>query len=72
MYIVINGQSREIAGLSPAATVADLVGALGLKSDRVAIEQNGAIVTRGEWPAKSVNDGDRFEIVHFVGGGVWL
>ncbi|HTD53867.1 MAG TPA: sulfur carrier protein ThiS [Silvibacterium sp.] len=72
MHIVINGQGREIAELSGSATVADLVGALGLKGDRVAIEQNGTIVTRGEWSAKCISDGDRFEIVHFVGGGVWL
>ncbi|MBV8437353.1 MAG: sulfur carrier protein ThiS [Silvibacterium sp.] len=72
MHIVINGQSREVAELSGSATVADLVAALGLKVDRVAIEQNGAIVARGEWVAASVHNGDRFEIVHFVGGGISL
>ena len=69
MQIVINGQGREIAELSAPATVADLISVLGLKGDRVAIEQNGAIVTRGEWAAAAVHSGDRFEIVHFVGGG---
>jgi thiamine biosynthesis protein ThiS len=72
MHIVINGQSREVAELSCSATVADLVAALGLKVDRVAIEQNGAIVARGECVAASVHNGDRFEIVHFVGGGISL
>ena len=71
MHIVINGQGRDLAELSGSATVADLVSALGLKGDRVAIEQNGAIVTRGEWTASTVHEGDRFEIVHFVGGGLW-
>ncbi len=70
MHIVINGQDRDLAALPGPATVADLVSALGLKGDRVAIEQNGAIVTRGEWPGSPVREGDRFEIVHFVGGGV--
>lgn len=70
MHIVINGQGREIAELSASATVADLVAALGLKGDRVAIEQNGAIVARGEWAGAAVSSGDRFEIVQFVGGGV--
>lgn len=70
MNIVINGQRRDVAELSDSATVADLVVSLGLKGDRVAIEQNGSIVTRDEWAAAGIQDGDRFEIVHFVGGGV--
>lgn len=69
MHIVINGQGREIAELSGPATVANLISVLGLKGDRVAIEQNGAIVTRGEWTGAAVREGDKFEIVHFVGGG---
>jgi thiamine biosynthesis protein ThiS len=69
MQLIINGQSREFAALSASATVADLVGALELKGDRVAIEQNGSIVTRAEWPGTAVHAGDKFEIVHFVGGG---
>jgi thiamine biosynthesis protein ThiS len=72
MHIVINGQSREVTELSGSATIADLVAALGLKGDRVAIEQNGAIVARSEWSAAYVHNGDRFEIVHFVGGGISL
>lgn len=70
MRIVINGQSCELAELSGSATVADLVTTLGLKGDRVAIEQNGAIVTRGEWAGAIIHEEDRFEIVQFVGGGV--
>ena len=69
MQLIINGQSRDFAALSASATVADLVVALELKGDRVAIEQNGSIVSRGEWAATAVRTGDRFEIVHFVGGG---
>jgi sulfur carrier protein len=69
MQLIINGQSREFAALSVPATVADLIGALELKGDRVAIEQNGSIVSRGEWTATAIQPGDRFEIVHFVGGG---
>jgi thiamine biosynthesis protein ThiS len=69
MQLIINGQSREFATLSVPATVADLIGALGLKGDRVAIEQNGSIVSRAEWSATAVHAGDRLEVVHFVGGG---
>jgi thiamine biosynthesis protein ThiS len=65
MTIIINGEQRSVE----ASTVAELVLALGLKPDRVAIEQNLEIVPRGNWEAAAVSDGDRFEIVHFVGGG---
>ena len=70
MQFVINGQPREFADLAASATVADLVAALDLKGDRVAIEHNGSIVSRAEWAATAVHAGDKFEIVHFVGGGV--
>lgn len=69
MRIVVNGRERNLPALSAAATVQDLVGALELKSDRVAIEHNGVIVRREAWAAAAVHEGDKFEIVHFVGGG---
>ncbi len=43
---------------------------LGMKPDRVAIELNREIVPRDRWPQTPLRDGDRLEIVHFVGGGV--
>jgi len=70
MDLVINGQPRSFAGLTAGATVQDLVEALGLKLDRVAVEQNGNIQSRPSWPATAISDGDKFEIVHFVGGGL--
>ncbi len=68
MNLLINGQPRTFE-LPPAATVQDLLAALGLKQDRVAVEHNGSIVSRPAWPTTPVADGDKFEIVHFVGGG---
>jgi sulfur carrier protein len=70
MQFVINGQARDFADLRPESTVADLIEALGLKGDRVAIERNGGIVSRADWPSTGVTSGDKFEIVHFVGGGL--
>jgi thiamine biosynthesis protein ThiS len=70
MHFVINGQPRELELLSETSTVADVIQALALKGDRVAIEQNGEIVSRSAWAATPVAEGDRFEIVHFVGGGL--
>jgi thiamine biosynthesis protein ThiS len=69
MQLILNGQTREFSDLADAATVADLIASLGLKGDRVAIEHNGEIVSRTEWAQTAVHSGDRFEIVHFVGGG---
>ena len=66
MHFVLNGQTREFEQLAPGANLQDLIVELGLKGDRVAIEHNGNIVPRAE---ARLTDGDRLEIVHFVGGG---
>ncbi len=66
---MINGHFRSFPELLPGASVAELIEALALKGDRVAIEHNGAIVSRAHWSATPVAGGDRMEIVHFVGGG---
>ncbi|HXE90924.1 MAG TPA: sulfur carrier protein ThiS [Terriglobales bacterium] len=67
MKLHINGEER-VASL-PSPTVAGLVEHLGLKADRVAVELNREIVPRDQWGATPLADGDRLEIVHFVGGG---
>jgi thiamine biosynthesis protein ThiS len=66
MNLTINGENRL---LSPAATLGALIEQLGMKSDRVAIELNREIIPREQWPQTPLKDGDRLEIVHFVGGG---
>ena len=66
MRLLINGQEKEFPAL---ATVAALIDHLGTKSDRVAVELNRDIIPRAKWDSTSLNDGDRLEIVHFVGGG---
>jgi sulfur carrier protein len=42
---------------------------LGMKGDRVAVELNREIVPRAEWSKAALREGDKLEIVHFVGGG---
>lgn len=69
MQLLINGQSREFAQLAEGSSIDDLIAGLGLKGDRVAVEFNGAIVSRSEWPKTPLANGDKLEIVHFVGGG---
>jgi len=65
MNLIINGESRVVS----VETLSVLVEQLGMKSDRVAVEVNREIVPRDAWPETRLKDGDRLEIVHFVGGG---
>ena len=67
MKLTINGEGREFESLS---TLTDLIAQLGMKSDRVAIELNRELVPRKNWASTSISDGDKLEIVHFVGGGL--
>lgn len=66
MTLTINGESREFSSIS---TVAELVSQLGMKADRVAIELNRDLLPRDRWASTQLSDGDKLEIVHFVGGG---
>jgi thiamine biosynthesis protein ThiS len=66
MQVVINGEDRNF---DATLTLAGLVQALGLKTGRVAVELNREIVPREQWDRTQLADGDRLEIVHFVGGG---
>lgn len=66
LSVTINGEPRQIPdGCSIAAMVADF----GLDPKKVAVERNLEIVPRSTLGDEQVADGDKFEIVHFVGGG---
>ncbi len=71
MKLHINGNEGEYSAPSgeSSLTVAGLVANLGMKSDRVAVELNRDIVPRDRWSETQLRDGDRLEVVHFVGGG---
>jgi thiamine biosynthesis protein ThiS len=64
--ITVNGENRAA---EPGATVVDLLRELGLNAGRVAIERNLEILPRPQWLGTQLAQGDRFEIVQFVGGG---
>ena len=66
MQLQINGDFREFNG---PLTLSALVEILGLKPDRVAVEVNRLIVAREHWPGTDLREGDRLEMVQFVGGG---
>ena len=66
MKLQVNGEEHSIAG---TLTLAALIEQLGMRADRVAVELNREIVARERWPSTELREGDRLEIVHFVGGG---
>lgn len=66
LTIQVNGDTREVPqGLN----VTQLLEHLGLLANRLAIERNLQILPRREWGTTLVSSGDKFEIVHLVGGG---
>lgn len=66
MQLTINGETRAFSGV---ADVAGLVAALGLDTKKVAVERNLEIVPRSAYQKTPIADGDRIEIVAFIGGG---
>ena len=67
MNLTINGEARVFDG--DVRDVAGLVAALGLDTKKVAVERNLEIVPRSIYASTPLADGDRIEIVHFIGGG---
>jgi len=66
IQIIVNGETREVPeGIGVSA----LLSHLNLPADRVAIERNLEILPRSQWVKTAVQPGDRYEIVHLVGGG---
>lgn len=65
--LVVNGQPRDTAAES--ATLTALILELGLDPGMVVAEVNGDIVKRTDFPTFSLSDGDKIELVRFVGGG---
>ena len=66
MKIQVNGEEKEFSNV---VTVADLLDALGVGRERVAVEVNTDIVPRARHAEHAIQDGDRIEVVQFVGGG---
>jgi thiamine biosynthesis protein ThiS len=66
LRIEVNGESVEVAA---SINLSELISHLELAPERLAIELNRSVVRRADWQETSLNEGDRVEIVHFVGGG---
>ena len=66
MKIIINGEERNVGDLT---TVEQILGDLGLDGRKVAVERNLEIVPKSQYNDIVLADGDKLEIVHFIGGG---
>ena len=69
LRLKLNGTERNIDGLRAPTMLADVLDALALRADRIAVELNGELAPRAQWAQLAVSDGDKLEVVHFVGGG---
>jgi len=67
VLIRVNGETREVP---QQVSLPELLRRLAIPRDRVAIELNEKVLRRAEWPAAILHEGDKLEIVHFVGGGM--
>ncbi|MDA8413247.1 MAG: sulfur carrier protein ThiS [Desulfobacteraceae bacterium] len=66
MKVHVNGESADIKS---GSTVAGLLDHLRIGRDRVAVEVGLEIVPKAKYDSHTLSDGDKIEIVHFVGGG---
>ena len=66
MHITVNG---EIKQLEKPISLDRLLELFSLPSQRIAVELNRRVVRKRDWGDTIINDSDRIEVVHFVGGG---
>lgn len=64
--IRVNGEHRRVPG---GVSVAEMLNGIGIDPAKVAVERNLEIVPRSSLAGILVEDGDDYEVVHFVGGG---
>ena len=67
MNLSINGEERH--DLPDGLTVAALLAHLGLPEKKIAVERNLEVVPKSQFGEIALADGDRLEIIHFIGGG---
>ena len=64
--ILLNGETRQVP---MDIDLTQLLELFSLPQKRVAVELNDRVIRRADWPETAVGDGDKIEVVHFVGGG---
>jgi len=63
--IQLNGEMQAVS----AGTLAELIVELGLEKRMIAIERNLEVVPKSQYHVTALQDGDRIELVHMIGGG---
>jgi sulfur carrier protein len=66
MKIQLNGETKE---LNQALNLIELLKKFSLPTERIAIELNREVVRKKDWEGIKINEGDKLEVIHFVGGG---
>ncbi len=66
MTITLNGEKKEVQS---EINVSELLDVFSLPSERIAIELNKSVVRKKDWENIKINEADKIEIIHFVGGG---
>ena len=66
MQVIVNGEQRE---LPEGTTALQMLETLKVQPERVVVELNLTILKRAQLPGAVLKEGDRVEIIHFVGGG---
>ncbi|MBM4140715.1 MAG: sulfur carrier protein ThiS [Nitrospira sp.] len=70
MRLIVNGEKLEVLNVE---TLQDLLKELQIEPQRVAVEINVSIVKKSDYSTFKLNEGDRVEIVNFIGGGYrWI
>lgn len=69
LILTLNGRERAVDGVVSPAALREVLAALALRADRIAVELNGELAPRAGWAEQTVKTGDKLEVVHFVGGG---
>ena len=64
--VSVNGEPRQVRA---GSSIAEMLEQIGIDAAKVAVERNLEIVPRSTFGEVVAGDGDKFEIVHFVGGG---
>jgi thiazole synthase len=64
--IRVNGEQRRVPG---GVSISEMLNCIGIDAAKVAVERNLEVVPRSAMGEVRVEDGDDYEIVHFVGGG---
>ena len=71
LTLMLNGRERRLESIASPAMLDVVLSALALRADRIAVELNGELAPRTGWAGQAVHSGDKLEVVHFVGGGLF-